>query len=73
MINMGRGYWILIWDSWGSGLHKVNARLLEEFPNPDSNEATNWFSFYGSMPSDAELIEKHNLRRFEHWEILWYE
>lgn len=27
---MGRVFWILTWDKWGSGLNMINPRLVED-------------------------------------------
>ena len=42
---MGEGYWILLWDGWGSGLNMVNPRLL-------TINGENWW------PCDVDLSQR---------------
>ena len=66
---MGNGYWILIWDSWGSGLVMVNPRLYTEGFDLYNNRC-NWFSCDKEM-TDDEIIKKHKLdEKFEHFKII---
>lgn len=56
---MGKGFSILIWDSFGAGLVRVNPRLavkgLDMYGNPN-----NWFAYKSDTEKHAlisELVE----------------
>ena len=55
---MGEGYWILLWDGWGSGLVMLNPRLHTEGVDCYGNPR-NWFPH----PEGEELPTGHDLRR----------
>ena len=40
---MGRGFAILVWDSWGSGLVRINPRLLDNGHTDIYGNPNNWF------------------------------
>lgn len=50
---MGDGYWILVWDRFGSGLNMVNPRLHTEGER-------NWWSCEADTP-EVEIVDKHKL------------
>lgn len=68
---MGKGYAILIWDDWGAGLVRINARLYAEgedlYGNPN-----NWFSTKYE-PTNYEIDQMHSLSaQFgDYWEVIW--
>ncbi len=65
---MGNGYWIIVWDSWGSGLNMVNPRMHTEINM--LNKTDNWFSDNGNM-TDEEIIAKHQLdKKYNHFRII---
>ena len=63
---MGRCYWVLVWDAWGSGLDMVNARFLEREGGGNSWTAAD--------STTLEIVEvKHGLADYEHWMVIWSE
>jgi hypothetical protein len=56
---MGGGYWILLWDSWGSGLTMVNPRLYAEGIDMYGNPK-NWFPC-PQETSDDTIADLHRL------------
>jgi len=60
---MGLGYAILIWDRWGAGLVRVNARLhvegLDLYGNPN-----NWFPCE-SIPDESTARLIHGLAELD--------
>ena len=56
---MGQGYIILVWDSFGSGLVRVNARLHSEDKDMYHNERNWWPCNEDTTPLD--VVEKHKL------------
>jgi hypothetical protein len=46
---MGRGFWILTWDSFGTGLNMNNARLLTD------EDGNNWFVLRDKTPKETAL------------------
>lgn len=38
---MSNGYWILMWEGWGIGLHMINPYLLEDA------QGQNWHVYHG--------------------------
>jgi hypothetical protein len=56
-----KGYWILIWDGWGSGLVMLNPRLHSEGVDLDGNPL-NWFlAPAGEMPNGHDLRSQHGI------------
>jgi len=53
---MGNGFFILIWDSWGAGLVRVNPRLLsigkDLYGNP-----RNWFPYKTNKEKEDMVME----------------
>lgn len=47
-INLGQGFWILVWDAFGSGLNLINPRLLEV-------EGRNWWAYHADDEKSAKL------------------
>lgn len=46
---MGSGYWVLVWDGWGSGLNMINPRLLVD------DDGNNWWpSPHGATVDEVE-------------------
>lgn len=64
---MGQGYYILLWDSWGGGLVRVNARLYFEGTDVYGNPQ-NWFPCDENTTAD-DVIEKHNLNQFKYFDV----
>lgn len=56
---MGNGYSILIWDDFGGGLVKINARLFVDGTDLYGNPR-NWFPNSDNL-TDKEIIEKHDI------------
>ena len=65
---MGDGYSILIWDEWGGGLVKVNARLLVEGEDCYGNPK-NWFPCKRDT-SEKEILKKHGLTEADYYTII---
>lgn len=62
VVTMGRGYFILAWDSFGEGLIMVNPRLYSEGVDRYGNPC-NW---WGCDDLDEDdVIEKHRLNDHE--------
>ncbi len=63
------GFSILTWDSWGSGLVRVNARLLSNgldlYGNPN-----NWFSVTGD---EKDKLIKELTKDILHWVEIDYD
>jgi hypothetical protein len=53
---MGQGFAILIWDSWGAGLVRVNARLLSKGEDMYGNPK-NWWPYKTEDEKTAKIIE----------------
>lgn len=54
---MGNGFAILVWDSWGAGLVRVNPRLLDNGELDMYGNPKNWFS-YKTNAEKERLIEE---------------
>ncbi len=65
---MGSGYWILLWDGFGSGLVMINPRLLTDgrdiYQNPN-----NWFSC-NENTKDEEIVDLHQLHDSPYYKII---
>ena len=66
---MGRGYWILVWDDWGTGLVMINPRMhidgKDFYGNP-----RNWWHCEDNI-TEEEIIEKHGLEKYRHYQIIF--
>lgn len=51
---MGRGYWILMWDDFGSGLNLINPRLFTD------ESGRNWWPCQENTTVE-EVLKKHKL------------
>ena len=51
---MGKGYWVLVWDGWGSGLNMINPRLLTD------EKGNNWWSCPAEL--EGEQVEEHAIK-----------
>lgn len=62
---MGEGYWILVWDGWGSGLSMFNPRLHVE------NGKNWWPRVLGT--TRISISTKHKLKELygEYYSILY--
>ena len=54
---MGKGFAILVWDKWGSGLIRINARLLDNGLTDIYGNLNNWFP-YDNEITKQELISE---------------
>lgn len=54
---MGKGFSILVWDSWGSGLVKVNPRLLTDGTEDLYGNPRNWWP-YSTEEEKKEMVSK---------------
>jgi len=59
---MGKGFWLLAWDSWGSGLNMVNPRIITG-ANGDN------FFRYGDV-KDKQMQVKILTSNLEHWKVI---
>jgi hypothetical protein len=65
---MGQGFWVLIWDSWGSGLNMINPRLYT------NEEGNNWFSYNGEDDREAKvqaIVDKCCLELHCKYKFIW--
>lgn len=53
---MGKGFMILVWDSFGSGLVMVNARMLSRGKDIYGNP-TNWWSYKSEEEKESKIKE----------------
>ncbi len=47
---MGKGFWVLIWDGWGTGLNMINPRLYTD------DEGNNWFPYEDEIDKKDKLF-----------------
>lgn len=47
---MGKGFWILVWDDWGSGLNMINPRLY-------TRGDRNWWPYQIEAERDSLIQE----------------
>lgn len=64
---MGKGFAILVWDAWGSGLVRINPRLLDVgfdiYGNPN-----NWFSYTSEDERENKIEEL--TKNIQHFQII---
>lgn len=65
---MGKGFAILVWDSWGSGLVRINPRLLDNGATDIYGNPNNWFP-YNSEEQKQEII-KELTNGIKHFDII---
>lgn len=65
---MGNSYAILVWDDWGGGLVRVNARLLCEGLDMYGNPRNSWSC--DADITDEQIAATHNLKNYKHYLIL---
>ena len=61
---MGNGFWILVWDGFGSGLNLINPRLHTD------SRGNNWFVC--NNRNQQEVIDSLNLNEKygSHWTVV---
>ena len=62
---MANGYWILMWEGWGIGLHMINPYLLED------DQGHNWHIYHGEQPTREEIMERHGLTEDDYFKVIW--
>lgn len=65
---MGKGFAILVWTAWGSGLVRINPRLLDNGATDIYGNPKNWFPY--STEEEKEEMIKELTKGVEHFEII---
>jgi hypothetical protein len=54
---MGKGFWILVWEDWGSGLVMINPKLLEDGTLDIYGNPNNWWAYQTDEEKQAKVKE----------------
>jgi len=65
---MGKGFAILVWTAWGSGLVRINARLLDDGTKDIYGNANNWWAYSNDAEKNDLITEL--TKGIEHFEII---
>lgn len=65
---MGWGYWILLWDEWGSGCVMINPRLHTEGEDIEGNPQ-NWWSCEEDT-TDEDILAKHDIEGGQLYKVI---
>ena len=65
---MGNGFAILVWTAWGSGLVRINAKLIDDGTVDIYGNPNNWWA-YSNEAEKNDLIQKLT-KGFEYFEII---
>ena len=65
---MGKGFWILVWEDWGSGLVMINPKLLEDGTLDIYGNPNNWWS-YQSNEEKRQKVEELT-KGYTHFKVI---
>lgn len=65
---MGKGFSILVWDDWGSGLVMVNPRIIDDGTLDFYGNQNNWFPYNSDEQKNKKIEEL--TKGYEHYTIV---
>ena len=65
---MGKGFSILVWDSFGGGLVMINPRIIDDGTLDLYGNPNNWFPYSSNEQKELKINEL--TKDFEHFTIV---